>query len=97
MDFLIEKDFKKTSLILIVLTILLNVCIFRVMPSDMLIKVNTNQAMSKAFVLSLCPILSALTLWIAKEKNEHLYYLTNILVQVILFISNLIVIYINLK
>lgn len=97
MRFLLENSLKKISLILIGLTILLNVFMFNNLPSDMLIKVNTNQTMSKLFVLSLCPILSALTLWVSSEKNEQASNITNILVQVILFISNFILIYINIK
>ncbi|MDB8791716.1 hypothetical protein PN398_13355 [Romboutsia sp. 1001216sp1] len=44
---------------------------FKNLPPDMLIKVNTNETMSKAIVLLLCPILSTLTLWIASEKMNN--------------------------
>ncbi len=93
----LEKGFKKVSLLLIGLTVLLNIFMFKNLPPDMLIKINTNETMSKAIVLLLCPILSTLTLWIASEKNEKLYNIANIIVQVLLFISNFIVIYINIK
>ena len=93
----LEKGFKKVSLLLIGLTVLLNIFMFKNLPLDMLIKVNTNETMSKAIVLSLCLILSTLTLWITSEKNEQLYNIANIIVQVLLFIVNFIVIYINIK
>jgi hypothetical protein len=38
MNIVVGKDFKKISLVLIVLTIIINICMFNVMPTDMLIK-----------------------------------------------------------
>jgi hypothetical protein len=41
--------------------------------------------MTKGVALSLCPIVGSLVLWIANEKKEYSYYITNILIQVILY------------
>lgn len=93
----LKNKSKGISVILIGLTILLNLFMFNSLPSEMLIKVNANETMSKVVVLSLCPILSALILWISSEREEPASNSVNIIIQLILFISNFIVIYINMK
>lgn len=93
----LKNKSKGISVILIGLTILLNIFMFNSLPSEMLIKVNANQTMSKLVVLSLCPILSILLFWISNEREDQVSNGVSIIMQLILFITNFIVIYINMK
>lgn len=67
------------------------------MPTDMKVKINHNDVMSKWIVLSLTPILGALSLRISKEQYIYSYYIANIIIQIILFLGNILLIYVNLK
>lgn len=94
---LLGSRLKWISIILIGLMILLNIFMFNSLPPEMLIKVNANQTMPKLIVLCLCPILSVLIFWVSSEREEQASSIVNIVVQLVLFISNLVLIYTNMK
>lgn len=91
-----NKKYIGISNILILISTVLNIFLYTLMPDQMRIKITTMDTMYKLIVLLIAPVLGFIIMKITKTNEFYLVGLCNILCQISLFISNLVLIYINL-
>lgn len=86
----------KASYVLMIIMILINIICFTSLPSSMIIRAGKSVTLPKIILLAALPIMSHLIIKVAKEDDHPKSGMFNIIGQVVLFVSNLLVIYINI-
>lgn len=86
----------KASYALLVLMVLINIICFTFLPSSMIIRSGKTATLPKIILLAALPLMSYLILKVAKDDEHPKSGMFNILGQIVLFVTNLLVLYINL-